>query len=124
MANTYTWHIANMNIVPSSNGQTNVVSKIYWYLEAFSSETQQVKNMDGSTNTIPYQATTNGETDVTYTAGSPFTAYNQLTQAEVIGWVQAALGATQVSALEAQLDAEIAAKISPQNTSLPLPWHN
>jgi len=65
---------------------------------------------------------TNGETDVTYTAGSPFTAYNQLTQAEVIGWVQAALGATQVSALEAQLDAEIAAKISPQNTSLPLPW--
>ena len=59
---------------------------------------------------------------MTYTAGSPFTAFNSLTEAEVIGWLQSAMGTEQVAAVEAALDAQIAALVTPAVVTPALPW--
>lgn len=50
-----------------------------------------------------------------------FTAFPQVTEAQVIGWVQAAMGAEGVAALEANLDAQIAAIQTPATAS-GMPW--
>lgn len=105
MANTYTWSVMSMSSYPTYESQTNVVFEVFC----------SVSGSNGTQSTaIPVTQS------VTYTAGSAFTPYAQLTQEQVIGWVQNAMGASAVSALEAQLDAALAAL--PSNQVLPLPW--
>lgn len=122
MANTYQWVVTNMDCYPQNAGQTDVVYKAYYYVEAFSAETHEVDNPDGSKNTIPYQATNCGEQDFTYTAGSPYTPYNELTNEIVVGWIQSALGTDGVSAIINKLDKMIADQINPPVVNPPLPW--
>jgi hypothetical protein len=70
-----------------------------------------------------YTASIGGNSQFTVQEGT-FTPYSQLTQAQVIGWVQAALGADGVANFEAnvqgQINSMITPPVSPQNT--PLPW--
>lgn len=77
-----------------------------------------VTGVDGS-NT----ASINGNSMFTVQEGT-FTPYAQLTQAQVIGWVQDALGPDGVANMEAcvqgQINSMITPPVSPQNT--PLPW--
>ena len=48
---------------------------------------------------------------------SSFTAFADLTSSDVQGWVEAALGADEVTALKANLDAQIAEKITPTSVT-------
>jgi hypothetical protein len=70
-----------------------------------------------------YTASIGGNSQFTVQEGT-FTPYSQLTQAQVIGWVQAALGADGVANFEAnvqgQINSMITPPVSPQNA--PLPW--
>ena len=50
-----------------------------------------------------------------------FVPYDQLTEAQVVGWVQATLGPEQVSFMEAQLQASIDKQKNP-TTSGGVPW--
>jgi hypothetical protein len=59
---------------------------------------------------------------VTYVAGSPFTPYADLTQAQVIGWVQDAMGPEQVDNIESGLATNIANQANPPVVTPPLPW--
>jgi len=45
-----------------------------------------------------------------------------LTEEQVIGWVQAAMGAEQVAALEANVAKQIEDQINPPVVTPPLPW--
>lgn len=107
MSVTNTWVIEQMNCYPTYESQTDVVFTVHWRLNA----------TDGT-----YNATAYGTVGVTYEAGTPFTPYAQLTQAEVVGWVQAALGPEQVASLEAGLATNIADQANPPVVSPPLPW--
>jgi hypothetical protein len=70
-----------------------------------------------------YTASIGGNSQFTVQEGT-FTPYSQLTQTQVIGWVQAALGADGIANFEAnvqgQINSMITPPVSPQNT--PLPW--
>ena len=107
MSVTNTWVIEQMNCYPTYETETDVVFNVHWRLNA----------TDGT-----YNATVYGTVGVTYEAGTPFTPYAQLTQAEVVGWVQAALGPEQVASLEAGLATNIANQVNPPVVSPPLPW--
>lgn len=120
--NTYNWQVTNMDCYPSNEGQTDVVYKVYYYVEAFSSETHEVDNADGTKNTIPYQATTCGEQTFTYSGKTPYTPYSDLTNDVVIGWVKNALGDAEVNALLLKLDTMILDQINPPVVNPPLPW--
>jgi hypothetical protein len=107
MANTYTWVVEALDCAPSAEGQTNVVNTIHW----------RVNGTDGTNNATVY-----GTQGVTYTAGSPFTAYASLTQTQVIGWLQTAMGTEKVAELQANLDAQIALLVTPTVVTPALPW--
>ena len=107
MTVTNTWLIEQMDCYPTAEGQTDVVFTIHWRVNA-------------TDNT--YNATSYGTIGVTYEAGSPYTPYADLTQAQVIGWVQESIGAEQVAKIEASLATNIANQINPPVVSPPLPW--
>jgi hypothetical protein len=107
MANTYTWVIEAMDCVPQEDGETDVVITVHWRQNA----------TDGT-----YNATVYGTVGLTYDPDSPFTQYADLTQNQVIGWVQGALGFDQCAQLAANLDQQIANQVNPPVVTPPLPW--
>ena len=103
----YTWPIERLDCYPERDGQADVVFTVHWRLNA----------QDGE-----YGASGYGSVSLTYDASAPFTPFAELTQAQVVGWVQSALGAEQVAQVSAALAANIAAQINPPVVSPPLPW--
>ena len=51
-----------------------------------------------------------------------FTPYEQLTQAEVEGWLEASMGADRITEMDAVLDNQIADQINPPIIRPKLPW--
>ncbi len=106
MATTYTWTVDQMYTLDTP--EPGFVVNVLWTLTG----------VDGQ-----YTASIGGNSQFTVQEGT-FTPYDQLTQAQVIGWVQAALGADGVANFEAnvqgQINSMITPPVSPQNT--PLPW--
>ena len=54
--------------------------------------------------------------------GKNFIPYADITQAEAIQWTQDALGADRVTAMEAEVQAQIDAQKVPTPQPAPLPW--
>lgn len=104
---TFTWTINNMYTVQQPD--PNYVVNVLWTLTG----------VDGTTT-----ASIDGSTMFDSNQSSTFVPYNQLTEATVIGWVQAQLGAQGVANTEAnvqgQIDSILNPPVSPENT--PLPW--
>ena len=109
MSITTTWIVEQMNCYPTYESQTDVVFNVHWRANA----------TDGT-----YNATSYGTVGVTYEAGSPYTPYADLTQAQVIGWVQDAMGPEQVASIEAGLAKQIDNLINPPAVTPPLPWRS
>jgi hypothetical protein len=107
MAITNTWAVVAMDAYPEQDGETDVVFTCHWTLSA----------TDGTYNGSVY-----GTVGVTYEAGTPYTPYADLTEAQVVGWVKDALGEEQVAAYEANVAQQIADQINPQVVTPPLPW--
>jgi hypothetical protein len=103
---TFTWTIDQMYTLDTPD--PGFVVNVIWTLTG----------VDGQ-----YTAAISGSNQFATQEGA-FTPYDQLTQAQVIGWVQAALGVDGVANTEAcvqgQINSMITPPVSPQNT--PLPW--
>jgi len=120
--NTYIWEIESLDCVPSLDGQSDVVSVVHWRVNAVSDQTYVKTLLDGATQTLPYSSTIYGVQSLTYKLGSPFIAYSDLTKDAVIGWVQAAMGEEQVTAIQANLDKQLENLVNPSVITPPLPW--
>lgn len=104
---TNTWNIQQLDCYPELDGDTDVVFTVHW----------QLNGTDGTYNGSVY-----GSVGVTLDEGSAFTPYDQLTQAQVIGWVKDALGEEAVTGYEANVAQQIADQINPPVVSPALPW--
>jgi hypothetical protein len=107
MPNNYNWVIEQLDCYPEKDGHADVVFTVHWRL-----------NGTDGTNT----ATVYGSVGLTYEPGQPYTPYADLTRAQVIGWVQAALGSEQVQALTDNVAAQLAAIANPPVVTPSLPW--
>ena len=107
MSTTYTWAVVQMDAYPEADGETDVVFNVHWTLT-------------GSDGT--YIGSVYGSQSVTIDPDAPFTPYADLTEAQVIGWVQDALGAEQVTTLEENVAQQINNQIVPPVVTPPLPW--
>jgi hypothetical protein len=107
MAITNTWSIQQLDAYPELDGQTDVVFSVHWTLVG----------TDGTYNGSVY-----GSVGVTLDPDAPFVPYASLTQAQVIGWVQDALGEEQVASYEANVAQQIENQINPPVVTPPLPW--
>jgi hypothetical protein len=99
MATTYTWLIQQMDRLTSDG----FVVTVHYNVSA----------VDGD-----YSASTYGTVGYTDQPGEQYTPYDQLTEEQVVGWVQESLGKDTV---EASLDSQIEAQKNPVQES-GMPW--
>jgi len=109
MANSYEWKINQLECYPQHEGQTDVVFVVHWDRVA----------TDGTYNARIY-----GSQSVTLDPDAPFTAYADLTEAQVIGWLEDAMGEETLEAQKASLDKQIEDQINPPVLRPALPWVN
>lgn len=89
-------------------GKTDVVFNVAW-------ERQGVDD-NGQTASIA------GETPIHLDADAQFVPYADLTKTQVAGWVEAALGAEQLSTIDDQVKAMVLQKSQVQSVTSELPW--
>ena len=109
MSATITWSVTAMDCYPQAEGQTDVVFTVHW--QCAGTETSGDKT---------YNASIYSTCAVTYTAGSPYTPYAQLTQQQVLGWVWAS--GVDKTATEAAVNQQLANQVNPPVVQPPLPW--
>jgi hypothetical protein len=101
MAITYTWNCTTVDTYPTKSDQADVIFNVHWRLNGV--DDTEDENVGDSYGVVSLDTE-----DL-----STFTAFADITEADVIGWVEAALGEDQVTALKASIDAQIAEKITP-----------
>jgi hypothetical protein len=106
---TTTWKISQLDCYPEYEGNSDIVFTVHWTLF-------------GTDET--YTGSVYGSVGLTLDEGATFTPYEELTETQVIGWVQDALGEEQVAAYEANVAKQIAEQIAPPVINPPLPWIN
>lgn len=109
---TVTWQIEQMSCYPNVDNYIDVVFSVTW----------RVNGVDNTSSTPLYATVYGSQSVAPYTEGAPFIPYADLTQAEVIGWVQNAMGESQVAAINANIEQHIKNLINPPSVVLPLPW--
>ena len=110
MAIGYTWDVSTVDTYPTKDSKSDVVYNVHWRLKA-TDDTN--KDSDGNN----WTATTYGSQGVDTSDLSSFTAFADLKASDVQGWVEAALGADEVTAMKAALDAQIAELITPTSVT-------
>jgi len=104
---TYTWTIAALDCSNTDDAFPAKVITAHWRLDGEFADTHA-----GVYGTVSFEEPE---------AGS-FVPFDQLTEEQVIGWVEAALGDEQVAEYKANIEQQIADKIAPPVESKPLPW--
>lgn len=99
---TITWSIASITILPQVNGYSDFA----WRVSCECSATDGI-----NTQTRSFGLTFPPEQQV-----EPYTPYDQLTEAQVVGWVKQELGPDLVASTEAALVNMLTAQVAP------LPW--
>ena len=110
MAITYTWNYPQFDVYPTYESQTDVVFTVHWILSGTDD------------NDPPNTAQVYGTQQLTYTAGSSFTPYNELTQIQVQTWVEDAMGPDQLAMLQANIAQQISNIVSPPIQTMTPPW--
>jgi len=105
---TYTWKIERLDAYPSYEGVSNAVYNMHWRLLA----------EDG----LGHRAECYGTQAAGPIDAEDFTAYEDLTKAQVIGWLEAAMGQGMIDELKAGLDGQISKLANPTTAMLAVPW--
>ena len=105
MTATITWSVTAMDAYPQAEGQTDVVFIVHWTCAGVQDA---------------YNASVYSTCGVTYSSGTPYTPYAQLTQNQVLDWIWA--GGVDKAATEAAVNLQIANLINPPVVQPPLPW--
>ena len=110
MAINYAWDVSTVDTYPTKDSNSDVVYNVHWRLRA-TDDTNT--DSDGNNWTAEVYGSQGLDTD----SISSFVAFADLDAAKVQSWVEAALGADEVTAMKAGLDAQIAAKITPTSVT-------
>jgi hypothetical protein len=109
MATTvFEWVISQLNCAVESEGLSDVINVIHWRYNA--------TQVDGDKT---WFADTYGASSVAQPNPQNFIPYADVTEAEVIGWLEEIL---PVEAMQLALENNIALQINPVEVTLPLPW--
>jgi hypothetical protein len=101
---TFTTTITKMYTMPQVDGQTDVVVNVMFI----------VSGIDGQ-----YAAEIGGNQQCILTPGQAFTPYDQLTQDQVIGWLDPQMISNSQACVQGQINSMITPPVSPTNQTLP-----
>jgi hypothetical protein len=96
---TYTWNNKTVDTYPSLEGNTDVIFNVHWRLTG--------EDTDGNVGS------TYGTIALDTTDLSSFTSFADITEEQINGWVEAAMGEEEVQAKKDAIDAQIAELVNP-----------
>lgn len=106
MANTYKWTINALDAKISHDSKDNVINTIHWGYSAVDNDDATKIASSIGTHSVVYDA-------------SNFTEYADITEANVIAWLEAGL---DVEAIKAGLDTQIALQKAPVDITFSNPF--
>ena len=110
MATTYDWNCKTVDCYPIDGEYTDVVYNVHWRVTGTSS------TLDPHGNA--YTLSSIGTQTISTSDLSGFTPFDNLTNANVVAWTKSAMGAEQVTAIETNIDSQIALIITPTSVTL------
>jgi hypothetical protein len=110
MATTYDWNCRTVDCYPTDQSYTDVVYNVHWIVTG----TSDTLDPEGN----PYTASSIGTQTISTDDITDFTPFADLTNADVVAWTKAAMGADQVTALETNLQSQIDSEITPTSVTL------
>ena len=117
MAFSYRWNFHPLEVTYSSASLANVVNIVHWQYYA---ETEGTSSLGVSGSFI---ASNIGTEALSPVASADFTAYGDLTEAVVEGWVTGSLGDDRVADISASVSRSLESQINPSSgTNLDRPW--
>ena len=106
MANTYKWTINALDAKISHDSKDNVINTIHWGYSAVDNDDATKAASSIGTHSVVYDA-------------SNFTEYADITEANVIAWLEAGL---DVEAMKVSLDSQIELLKTPVDTTFHAPF--
>ena len=110
MAISYRWDVSQCDVYPQKSGKSNVVHAVNWKLTATDDAHQDKDGVDISSTVISVQ-------NIDTSDLSSFINWSDLTASDVQGWVETAMGSTEVARLKSSLDGMITQQISPSSVT-------
>tara|TARA_A100000171_G_C2087078_1_gene122586 strand:- start:541 stop:882 length:342 start_codon:yes stop_codon:yes gene_type:complete len=107
---TYDWNCKIVDVHPQEAGETDVVYNVHWIVTGISNEIDSEGNA--------YQATAIGTKTLLLDSESEFIPFEDLTNETVVGWTKDAMGAEQVTSIEAGIQQAIDLKINPTSVTM------
>jgi len=108
MSITYTYKVTNMYCYSKYESQNNMVFNIWWYCIG----------TDGD-----YSSHMNGNTLIPYDSNNEYVPYDQLTEAEVISWIEQYTDPSIITDIKEVIAQRIYEQMNPPNIDNPkLPW--
>ena len=112
MAISYTWQFDALTVElgPNADDHTDIVLNINWRLNASDGLGHNARSF-GTVSVSPWEE------------GEPWIEYADLTEADVQGWTEEAMGEDELAAIRARLDANITEQATPtHDTHYTMPW--
>ena len=110
MAATMEWKVDNLAYYPTKDGQSKVVYEVNWRCNG-------TEEKDGET----YSSSAAGNNMITYDADASFTAFDDLTEEQVLGWIWET-GVVKAD-IEANVQASVDEHITPTSVvGVPSKW--
>ena len=106
MAINFEWDVSNCYVYPSKSGKSNVVYKVNYKLKATDDA-----NVDSDGKN--YFAEDMGRVYLDTSDLSSFINWSSLSASNVHGWVESAIGSSNLTSIKAKLEQDIANKINP-----------
>jgi len=96
---TYTWNNKTVDTYPNLDGNADVIFNVHWRLTG--------EDADGNVGS------TYGTIGLDTSDLTDFTAFADITEDMINGWIETAMGEERVAELKANIDAQIEEKINP-----------
>jgi len=109
---TYDWNCKTVDAYVEQDNEADVVYNVHWIVTGTSDE------VDPNSPETFYQATNIGTQTLDTSEIINFIPFDEVTNAEVVAWTQAAMGVEQVTQIEAGIASQIESLIHPTTITL------
>ena len=107
---TYNWDCKTVDAYPQDGEYTDLVYNVHWIVTGVSDQL----NPEG----VAYSATSIGTQTLDTSEVTDFIPFEDLTNEQVVTWTKVAMGEEQVASIEASIQSQIDALITPTTVTL------
>ena len=107
---TFEWNCKTVDVYPTEGENTDVVYNVHWIVTGTSDQVDSEGN--------PYTGRVIGTEILDTSAIADFVPFADLTNETIVGWTKAAMGAERVAEIEANVESQIDALITPTSVTM------